>query len=1390
METKPEVSYLLNEADIVDWSGFCKKLRRHNGGGLPGVARKISQLLPENVKTVVNAAGPSSSLEETYKHDCVTALNEMLKRRDFFSAAEIQQIDIDNEIRSLLDRSDLSDPEVQKLNRLLLEATYPQEIRKKEPDPYVGPRSFQRTQRGFFFGREQEANDLVSLITAHQAVLLYSQSGAGKSSLVNASLIPKLEEEERFNVLPPMRVQGQISPSFKLTKNSNVFVLNALASVDHDDLNLLKRPETTFAEFLKQRERVVNQYGEPCPTVLVFDQFEELFTSNPGRWADRQGFFEQLRDVLEGNPKKGIEGDSLLRVVFCMREDFIAELDPYLALLPEKLRTRFRLEHLREGTALLAITEPLKNTPRKYAKGVAEQLVSNLLRIPSQSITGTQSVGLYVEPVQLQVVCQSLWQALTPEETLISKKHLEKYGDVGEALSNFYEHSIQTVARNTGIKEEDLRKWFGDRLITSEGIRAPQNRGLEETGGMPNVAVDKLEAMRLIKGEWKGTNARWYELAHDRFIEPIRRSNDKWLASQSRSEQIRLRLEAKASKWQPGGSLLDVDELIEGRRLVKEGLASPPLVQLVDASKAKVQRAKIRNFKILIAAAVLTAIVFIAASAVIFMLWKSATKSGNVAKSRLLATRAAAYLDSDPELSVLLGKEAMDRFSDTEEAREVIRTGLLSLSNVRGALRGHSAEVTSAQFSPDGKFILTRSNDGTAVLWDGATRNMLQRMGDDHHKVNFANFSPNGKLIVTAEEDGLVRLWDGMTGAQLRELRGHSAGVDRAVFSPDSTQLAIAGDSKTPRVWDTATGTLFRELSGHGDVVHDIIFSPDGLRVATESLDGTARIWDLRSQKFISLPGLTGPSAAIAFSPDGRMLATEGGPDTEGGARRIQGDYPVTVWNAATGASKFTLSGQEQFVTSVTFSPDGKFIVTTCGDKTARLWFSYGALVKELQAPVSSAKFSSDGKFLVTASADNSARIWNGMTGDSVAEQKGHSMAVNSAAFSPDGKILITASDDTTVRLWAVETAQGVIVLNQHSAPVTSAEFSPDDKLIETTSEDRGTLVLETSGQTPAPVGLIRSFAEVADAAFSPDNKLLATATFANTVEISHVDKITGSVENEIVLRDHTDHVNSVEFSPDGSLLVSGSSDTTARVWNPVTGAGVVVLRGHAKKVNTAAFSPDGKMIVTASDDQTARLWDALTGNFIRTVGPQAQAVACARFSPDGKWVVTASGDGVAQIWDADTNELKTTLRGHTGAVRWATFSSDGNLIVTASEDKTARVWDVKTGRKVASLSGHAGSVVKAVFSHNGQYVLTASDDYTARLYPAEMFAPFEKVITLIPQRVSRQLTAAEKELFLEENLSRTLPEKSGASPRLKAAFQSWWVTSSMDIIALASRAF
>ena len=397
----------------------------------------------------------------------------------------------------------------------------------QERNPYVGPRPFERQDRDLFFGRDRETSELLSLVIAHHVLLLYAQSGAGKTSLVSAGLIPLLEEEG-FEVLPLARVSGPIPETVEPEDVPNLYVFNALMSWAGDETNPERLAQMSLAEFLKDREHPTDEEGLPSPRVVFFDQLEELFAFYQERWPDREGFFEQVRDALDEDP--------LLRVVFVIREDYIAQLDPFVLVLPDKLRTRFRMERLGKEGALASVKGPLRDTKRSFAEGVAEQLVEELLKDRVETAAGeiVEVAGQFIEPVQLQVVCQSLWRDLPPDVAVITQDHLQTFGDVDEALSGFYERSIKRTAQETGVEEGNLRAWFEQSLITPAGTRGTVYRGQEKTGGIPNEAVEVLENLHLIRGEWRA-GARWYELTHDRFIEPIQDSNRTWREKRRRT---------------------------------------------------------------------------------------------------------------------------------------------------------------------------------------------------------------------------------------------------------------------------------------------------------------------------------------------------------------------------------------------------------------------------------------------------------------------------------------------------------------------------------------------------------------------------------------------------------------------------------------------------------------------------------------------------------------------------------------------------------------------------------------------------------------------------------------------------------------------------------------
>lgn len=231
--------------------------------------------------------------------------------------------------------------------------------------------------------------------------------------------------------------------------------------------------------------------------------------------------------------------------------------------------------------------------------------------------------------------------------------------------------------------------------------------------------------------------------------------------------------------------------------------------------------------------------------------------------------------------------------------------------------------------------------------------------------------------------------------------------------------------------------------------------------------------------------------------------------------------------------------------------------------------------------------------------------------------------------------------------------------------------------------------------------------------AISPDGSTIVTGSSDATARLWRL--ATGAAI--AVLEGHDDAISSAAFSADSSRIVTASSDKSVRVWDAVRGVELARLTGHDGAVLTASFSPDGSRIVTASSDKTVRLWDAAHGNEVARLHGHTDAVLTASFSPDGAWIVSASSDKTARVWDAVRGELVAVLRGHRDTVSCAVFSSNAVSVVTGSHDGTARVWDARSGKEMLRLEGHQDAILEVALRPDGSLILTASSDTTARLW-------------------------------------------------------------------------
>ena len=423
-------------------------------------------------------------------------------------------------------------------------------------NPYIGPRTFRREEGHKFFGRDSEARDLTALIISNRLVLFYAPSGAGKSSLLNTRIGPMLTQEG-FEVLPTTRVSGYTD---RQAQADNIYVYNLLLSLNQTETEAPELASLSLADFLDNLVQPMGDgyqyaphYTYPAatefkPRVLIIDQFEEIVTTNAAQWQQRADFFSQISEALKL--------DDQLWIVLAMREDFVAQFDPYLHLTPNRLRHRYYMERLTPAAAFQAITQPVAQR-RPFAEDAAQRLVENLRRVPEDN--GEFRLEQFVEPVQLQAVCYQMWQKIAQAPgTTITVADVERFADVETALSNFYEETIKNTVAETGVSETELRLWFDNELITDAGTRNLVFRGEDKTGSLATDVADVVRS-QFILGQVVRSAGTWYELVHDRFMPAIGVANRAW-----REERPLIQL---ALAWheagRPDGQLLNEQQLAQ-----------------------------------------------------------------------------------------------------------------------------------------------------------------------------------------------------------------------------------------------------------------------------------------------------------------------------------------------------------------------------------------------------------------------------------------------------------------------------------------------------------------------------------------------------------------------------------------------------------------------------------------------------------------------------------------------------------------------------------------------------------------------------------------------------------------------------------------------------------
>jgi WD40 repeat protein len=572
-------------------------------------------------------------------------------------------------------------------------------------------------------------------------------------------------------------------------------------------------------------------------------------------------------------------------------------------------------------------------------------------------------------------------------------------------------------------------------------------------------------------------------------------------------------------------------------------------------------------------------------------------------------------------------------------------------------LVGHLYPINDLAFSPDGRWLLSAAGDvdlgGELFLWDVESGELLRRFEGHTESVNHALFSPDGQTALSTGNDDLIIRWDVNTGEELRRYDAFVAGVGGITYSPDGQTFFTGSSFTAPSQliqWDVNTGRRLKRYD-LPYAVSDLAISSDGQFIAYTALfdEPVVALLDANTgNELRRFEGHRQAVRAVAFSPDDQWIVTG------------SSDNTARLWNAATGELLYTFSVLEQIVFDVAFSADGSAILFSKSDGSAELWNADqnrpGAVERRFlfpELPVFDVDLSPDGKRILAAVGFDLVLL-DANTGEELRRFLGHLTrdVVYHAVFLPDGQRALSASADNTLILWDVATGEAIRQFEGHEDEVRALAVSADGNTAVSGGLD-GKVIwwdLNTGNvlkQFESPGGSISSLA------FSPDESRIAGGTCPQFTdlgvclvgEVMMWDVETGGIQRR--QPGHDGQVDSVNFSLDGRLLLSGAADNSIMLWDAETLESVKRLSGHESGVTSAIFSADSSAILSASLDRSLILWDVASGQAIRRLqGLDIRNNALA-WSADGRMAVAGGGSstfsGQIAVWRLDV-ELETLV--------------------------------------------------------------------------------------------------------------------------------------------------
>ncbi|MCB9557458.1 MAG: protein kinase [Deltaproteobacteria bacterium] len=1147
-------------------------------------------------------------------------------------------------------------------------------VRSTAELPFIGLSAFTHDQTHLFFGRDQEIGAAVERLRDQPVLPIVGPTGAGKTSLVHAGIIPRLEEQGRYVII----ATRPGNEPFKNLAAALAAPLCELPTMDVDSSPAtaanLGDPQQLAEHMIERPQRLALllrriAHQQQTQVLLVVDQLEEIATlvDNP---LIRQRYVSAVCTAAD-------DRDDPVRVLLTLRDDFLGRL----ADTSEARRVLSRLMVVRSpGVEAMEqiLTEPVRALGYRYDD---PSLVNRII----DEIRG--------EPAclpLLQVAGQMLWERRDRDSRVLPRAAFDELGGVGGALAT---HADGVLAELSPDRLRVAREILL-RLVTAEGTRRILSAH-QVLDGLPEQAPSLLRMLiegRLVSSrttlgdDWASSDGE-LELVHESLIDNWR-TLARWVESSREELRVIEEIGQAAELWRRRGEKPDElwrgDALKEAQRVVERGTTQlPEGVQRFLGRSTQQERSRKRRRRGLIFAGI-ASLLLITAAAVVAAL--------TVAEQERLAQQQK--------------ERARARWADAQ--REAARAAMLrhDLLEARARLRG-ALEIRD---TPMGR-----------ALWARLARHPMLWRRQVGGIVYDVVISPDGRTIAAAGQNRVIYLIDADT-RRTSILRGHSDQVFGVDFASRGRRLISGSLSGEVRIWQLPSGKS-RVLSKLPHSIRALQVSPDDAVVAVTTSNGallTIRLAD-GQQRIVRRGG--SPLNSLAFSIDGQAIAAAGAE----GTIRIWPRTALTTSN--TDKPPVPLAEDLPDVQALAFNRTGTVLAAGLGNGQVRIWRlgerSSADAGKPLRYTILDGHhdsvrglcFTRNDRYLVSGSVDRRIRVWDLVSGETHAVLEGHSAAVYALACSKTTDALVSASSDHSVRLWDLAVGHTKRGPGPHSGAINAIALSADRKLAATAGADRTARLWDLNSGQVLQVYAGHSNV-INDVAFSPDGTLLATAGWDRTIRLW--DRRRGT--QVMVIGGHQAPVTSVTFIDEGRALVSGSRDRTIRIWEIRTGKERARLLGHTDAVAGLAVSGDGRTLASASYDRSIRIWDLRQGVLKRTLIGHTDRAFSVMFHPiDRNSLASASFDHTVRIWDLRSGSQRIVGR-HQGRAYQVSFSSDGRRLFSAGADQKVRVWALSTSQSNSTAPsplleiGHRDEV-NDIAVVDGDHLLSAGDDGTLRLW-------------------------------------------------------------------------